>query len=243
MNLKDWKKNVIEYNESLNKQLQKNDAAKQLYYGFEIIDGKIIQKPDILFVGINPGKGDGETHYEIKFSTEKTSYVHPFDKEYVYPLAEFAIQIIRELGINDDKQIMDYLLTKCVKTNLFHIVTKGDKQIIPALETIKSFKSYWKESVTFITQLIKIIEPKIIIFEGKGVFIDIVENTWGKNVSWDNNTNIAHSFIEDLNVHCIGYKRNNWSGFETDPKMVAEEIKNITKKSQKIDLNQFMGEI
>ena len=59
MTINQWKEQVLNYNNALNKELKQHKIAQTLYYGFEVIDGKIINNPEILFVGINPGKGNG----------------------------------------------------------------------------------------------------------------------------------------------------------------------------------------
>lgn len=227
MNIKDWKTKVLAYNEQLNEQLKNNENAKDQYYGFEVIDGKIIENPEILFVGINPGKGNGEPHYEVKFESERCSYIDPFDEGYTYPLAEFSICILRKLGLEDDDKIIEYLETKCVKTNLYHIITKGTKDIKPVLDTINSDRAYRDKCNEFCIDLIKAIKPKIIIFEGKGVYNSIVEGCCEAYSTWNNTGNLAYFKIEDLNTHCIGYKRNNIGGFEIKPELVAEKIKEL----------------
>jgi hypothetical protein len=77
----EWKKEVKNYNSNFNQLLESNSNFKDLYYGFEVIDGKIIDNPSILFIGINPGKGNGKYGKDI-LETNQVSYLDIFDENY-----------------------------------------------------------------------------------------------------------------------------------------------------------------
>ena len=231
MNIQDWKTKVLDYNTQLNEKLQKNENAKGLYYGFEVIDGRINQSPEILFIGINPGKGKEKRCYLVELESENksTSYIDPYDDCYRidyengYPLAEFSISILKKLGKND-YEIKECLAKSCVKTNLYHITTNNTEDLKSTLNAINEYKSYLDMSNELCIDLIKTIKPKLVIFEGKGAYNPIVQDCCEAFSTWNEEGNLAYFKIEDLNVYCIGYKRNSLGGFEIEPELVAEKI-------------------
>jgi hypothetical protein len=230
--IEDWKKEVIAYNTQLNEQLQQNEQAKLLYYGFDVIDGQIIKNPDILFIGINPGQGNGNRHFEVIIDSEQMSYVDVYNTDYKtqyiggYTLAEFTIDIIRNLGIAES-DIQDYMLEKCVKTNLYHIITNNTTDIKSCLDTIANYGDYYNKSNYFCVELIKLLQPKIVVFEGVGAYNPIIEDCCEAKHTWNKEGNLAYFTIDELNVHGIGYKRNNLRGMEIDAATVADKIKSF----------------
>lgn len=227
-----WEKEVFEFNTKINNKLQHDEKAESLYYGFDVIDGKIIENPDILFVGINPGQGNGERHYEVKMESNRMSYLDVFNEDYRedykkgYSLAEFAIDIVRNLEVKED-EVPNYLSEKCVKTNLYHIVTDGTSEMNSVFKNIDSFNDYYNKSNYFCIELIKTIKPKIVIFEGVSAYNPIIQDCCEAKNTWNEKGNLAYFKIEDLNAHCIGYKRNNRAGTEIDAKSVADKIKSL----------------
>lgn len=213
MNLKEWKTNVIAYNEQLNEELQKKDKAKELYYGFEVIDGKLIENPEILFIGINPGRGDENEDYKISFETERISYLDVFNEDYrddypnTYHLAEKMIRFFKLMEWPDE-QIIDLLTNKAVKTNFYHIATDNKSDIITALNVLdKDLKhSYFKQSAAFTMQLIDIIKPKLVILEGKTVYDAIIVECCEQHNLWNENKFGAY-FDKKLNTQFIGFDR------------------------------------
>jgi len=213
MNIQEWKTRVITYNEQLNEQLQKNIVAKDLYYGFEVIDGKIIENPEILFIGINPGVGNGKRHHTVKFDSERISYLDIYNDDYRvdyekgYHLAEKVIKFFKLLNWSDEK-IIDLLENKAVRTNFYHIATDDGKEINKTVNYIKSgfHHSYFKKSAEFTIQLIDIIKPKLVILEGKKVFDNIIVECCGENNLWKEDK-FGDYFDKKLNTHFIGYDR------------------------------------
>ncbi len=235
MNIQDWKTKVIAYNEQLNQQLKNNEAVKNLYYGFEVIDGKIIENPEILFVGINPGKGGGNPHYEVIFESEQVSYLDVFDEGYLedyekgYALAEFSIGVLKKIGIKD---IISYFQNKCVKTNLKHIITGTEPDIKKTLQILgsESYGDYYNMSNELCMDLIKTLKPKLVIFEGKSVYDCIITDCYEQIKTWNYNDDYGYYFDAELNCHYLGYKRNAFGGVDTKEDVIAEKI---------LDLNLF----
>lgn len=215
MNIQDWKTKVIAYNEQLNEQLKNNKDAKDQYYGFEVIDGKIIENPEILFIGINPGIGNGKRHYAVKFDSERISYLDKYNKDYrvdypkTYHLAEKTIKIFKLMEMDwSDEKIIDLLENKAVKTNFYHIATDNGNEINKTVNHIKNgfHHSYFNKSAEFTMELIEIIKPKLVILEGKKVFDNIIVQCCGQNNLWRTDK-FGDYFDKKLNTHFIGYDR------------------------------------
>ncbi len=207
MTIQTWEENLKTYLNTLNQELLKDEEAKKLYYGFDVIDGKLIGNPEILFVGINPGKGSGEQHYEVKFSSDRMSYLDHYDNEYNYPLANETISLLKLAGLTDT-QIISKFETQCVKTNLYHIITTSDKQISQCTNRTKlKFGDFYKNSIQFCVQLIQILKPKIVIFEGKSVYYEIIDGCYEVPNTWDKDLQFGHYYSDSENIHFIGYSR------------------------------------
>lgn len=202
-NIKKWKTEVKKYNLELYKKLEINSNKKKLYYGFEVIDGKIIQQPKILFIGINPGKGDGVKEKNI-FETDRISYLDFFDEDYRYHLAEKTINFFKLIGWDEEK-IKSIFEKEVVKTNFYHLATKSLSDLNTILNDINYKKEYFKKSAEFSIQLINLLKPKVLILEGKSVFDNIVEQCYGEKV-WNSN-NYGYLFDKQNNTHIIGYSR------------------------------------
>src|SRR5690606_38977076 len=113
-----------------------NSNKKDLYYGFEVLDGKIIEQPRILFIGINPGKGNGTKERNI-FETERISYLDYFDEDYRYHLAEKTIKFFKIIGWTDDK-IKNVFENEVMKTNFYHLATENVTDLNSVLNDINS---------------------------------------------------------------------------------------------------------
>ncbi len=224
--IKDWEYQVQNYLELTNQQLLSNEDCKKLYYGFEVIDGEIIMNPDFLFIGINPGFGNQEKHFEIRLKSERISYLDYFDDYYRYDLARETISIFNKVGLKEN-EIINLLLNKCIKTNLFHIITRKDSDIKKCLNYSNetNYLEYWNKSIYYCMQLLKITKPKIVIFEGKQVYNAIIEECYEIKNSWNKELEYGYYFSETDNIHFIGYKRlfSNIISKEN----IAEKIKEI----------------
>ncbi len=228
--IEEWKKEVTEYLETINIQLQKSEDSKNLYYGFEVIDGQLKMNPEILFIGINPGKGgndNGEKNYEIILESERISYLDDFDGNYHYQLARETVNVFKLVGLNED-EIISKLENNCVKTNFFHIVTQKDNHIEECLNKNSETNhiDYWHKSAYFNIQLIRIIKPKIVIFEGKKPYDYIIKGCYEIKNSWNSTLGFGYYYSESENIHFIGYKRI-YSNIATNKEIIAEKLKSI----------------
>jgi len=229
MNTEEWKSKVTAYNEALNDLLKSNPKAKDLYYGFDVIDGQLLDKAEVLFIGVNPGKGSGDRHHSVILENEEPSYLDVYLEDYrkiyerPYRLAEYAVDVFKRLGFTDNK-VKTFFEQKCIKTNLYHIITNNQGDIKKALKVVGKESEYYNKSCEFTFDLIKATQPKLVIFEGKSVYDTIIEDCCEQYNTWDKESESGFVFIEDLNVHCIGYKRNGIGQIETSVEVVSELI-------------------
>lgn len=226
-----WKKEVESYNSGLKELLDKDSNYKDLFYGFEVIDGKLIENPEILFIGINPGRGNGEYGKNI-FSTSRISYLDIYDESYEtdyengYHLAEKTKRFFHKAGW-DDHKIKKVFSERVVKTNFYHLATLNKTDLKKVLQDVDRSNEYFKKSAEFSIQLINILKPKVIILEGKTVFDFIVKECYEEKV-W-NDKDFGYFFDKSNQSHILGYNRNisneNREYFVKKLKEVLEEDK------------------
>ena len=205
-----WKEEVEKYNAALSTILDEKSNHKDLYYGFEVIDGKLIENPEILFIGINPGRGNEERDRNV-FATDNISYLDKYDDAYRvdypkrYHLAEKTIKFFELAGWNDAK-IKEVFSVKVVKTNFYHLATLNRTDLEKVLQDVNRSKEYFSKSAEFSIKLINILKPKVIILEGKTVFDFIVEECYEEKV-W-NDKDFGYFFDQPNQSHILGYNRN-----------------------------------
>lgn len=230
-NIQEWKKEVESYNTALKEKLDKHSNFIDLYYGFEVFDGRLIESPDILFIGINPGKGNGEYSRNI-FETDKISYLDKYDENYKldyengYHLAEKTVRFFEKAEWSEDK-IRKVFSERVVKTNFYHLSTANKADLQKVLKDVDLESVYFHKSAEFSIQLINILKPKVVILEGKFVFDFIVKECYEKEV-WTSR-DFGYHFDEPNQSHILGYNRNisneNREYFVQKLKEVLEEKK------------------
>lgn len=212
-NLAMWKEGVYEFNTRLIKSLEEKSNYKDLYFGFEIFDGKPITNPEILFIGINPGRGNGDSGKKI-IETDQISYLDIYNDDYrddypnTYHLAEKTIKFFKLINWSDEK-IKSIFKEKVVKTNFFHLATENINDLKKVFDDIQYSNEYFKKSAYFSIQLINILKPKVVILEGKTVFNNIVEQCYEQKV-WTSN-DFGYLYDKVNNTHIIGYKRSSFT--------------------------------
>lgn len=219
-----WAEKVQSYLENLNQEILKNETATELCFGYYAFDSKLIFEPEIMFIGINPGKGNGLKKDRIKIlpdSDDRISYLDVFDEGYRYPLAEETVKLFKLVGLSDD-EIIEKLDNKCVKTNLFYIATNSEKEIKECLNAIGKYSEFFKKSGEFTIELINILKPKIVIFEGKSAYENIISTFYEIDNSWKEG--IGYIPTNGSNPTYIGYQRM-MSRISSDKEELAKLIK------------------
>jgi hypothetical protein len=171
-----WILKVKPWLHSLKEKLDANELARELYNGFYIWDSKFIQNPQLMFIGINPGDGNPNNNRSIRTEPEEQfAYIEFMDGENdSYTLARETVEALEMAGFSES-DIRKLFNEDAVKTNFQYVITKGEgeiKQCFNALEGY-SYKQYNHESYDLTLELIQIVNPRIIICEGKSVFDEV----------------------------------------------------------------------
>jgi hypothetical protein len=169
------------------------ETVKDKFRGFQILMSPLQEQPDFMFIGINPGAG----YYK---STGKTSHRLAPEKtmEYVYEnyaLARETKAFFGLLGLTDAD------LSKAVKTNFYFLATENERNLNEIITLINDLE-FEKKSIDWNNRLIEMIQPKIIICEGKSAFTKVTQH---KNLQAEWNADVAYT--KWGNTHVIGYKR------------------------------------
>lgn len=179
-------------------EIEKNDVVfkkiEKYYKGVQILFSNLIHKPKIMLIGINPGDGYFKQKGERvkKFEPEKKlEYSYPY---YKYPLALNTRKLYELAGCTE-------YLENSVKTNCFFLATNTEKELYQMLSYLKEYKLY-KKSDIWINKLIEIIEPEIIICEGKSAFDRVI-----KNKDCEKIINKHYCYTKYKNIDIIGYRR------------------------------------
>ena len=196
----------------INESLYENDKSKYLdkyYKGAQILLSSLHNKPKFMFIGINPGSGDvkekGKNVHKLGLQ-EKLEYSY---KYYNYYLARNTRKLF-ELANGYE------YLENSVKTNQFFFATTKETELYKFLSHFKDDKIYAK-SKKWLDRIIEIVEPEIIICEGKSSFDRFIKD---KNCEIISKDNVYYSTYNK--IHIIGYKR------------IFSEIINIEKVAEKI---------
>lgn len=202
-----WSNEIKKTLSEIKNKIDKNEFAKSIYGGFYVWDSKLIENPEIMFIGINPGNGNPNNERKIKTEPEhQISYLEFLDGENdSYTLAKETVKSFEMAGFSI-AEIRELLNEKSVKTNFYYLITKNQNDIRKCINQIENytFNEFWQQSYKWTGQLIELIRPKIIICEGKSVF-DIIKDYDDINKSeWKNDCGFA---IRPNGQVLIGYNR------------------------------------
>ncbi|MCB9302622.1 MAG: hypothetical protein H6566_18425 [Lewinellaceae bacterium] len=226
-NYSKWEKEVLESLEALKEELDQNPKAKGLYNGFYVWDSKFIEKPEIMFIGINPGNGNPNNNGSIEVKPSfQMSYLEYLDGENpTYTIARDTVKAFTKAGYTEE-EIRNLLDDKSVKTNFYYIITKKEGDISKCLNSLEKgrFKTYWQQSLNWTGKLIEIVKPKVVICEGKGIFTEMVVNMTGnKNSVWENDC----GYFQEGETTFLGYGRvfSNMKNIEVFSGLIKRYIK------------------
>ncbi len=185
-------KEVSQYKCNL-KSSQHFDKIKDNYRGFQILYSPIRYRPDFMFIGINPGAG------YFNSTGKNVSRLEPENKmEYAYsnyPLANKTKELFEMAGLTLED------LKKSIKSNFYFIATEKENHLNKMIKDL-GMMDFEKKSREWNLRLINMINPKIIICEGKSAMIKVTEHNQ-LHYKWDNDVAVAN-WSETI---VIGYKR------------------------------------
>ena len=187
-------------------------AFKKYFRGIQILFTPLIHKPKFMFIGINPGAG----YYN--YEGNKSKYVKRLspmkNTEYIgqeYRLAKETRKLFKLSGISQ----ID--LKNSVKTNYYFLATKNANDLTKLLINLKDY-NIEKKSEKWITKLTEIVEPEIIICEGKSIFEKFTKSKVSENDEV--------YYFEMGKIKVIGYKRkfSNIVNKEKVAKLLREKL-------------------
>ncbi|GGG52009.1 hypothetical protein [Bizionia arctica] len=207
------KREVETYYDEFQSDEKIKSKTDKYYKGIQIMFSPLIIRPKVMFIGINPGAGFFNTNnrHVKRFSPLENS-------EYLkgeYRLAQQTKKLFEKASLTIDD------LKNSVKSNCFFFATKNEKELLQFLSHLKPTKVYNK-SEKWINELVSIIQPEIIICEGKSAFERF---TRGKDCEFKIEKNVLYAKWNNIDI--IGYKRN-FSNI-IDLKKVAEKLEIINK--------------
>ncbi len=180
--------------------------------GVQILFSNLIHKPKIMLVGINPGDGYFKQHGKRvrKFDIQKKlEYAYPY---YKYSLARNTRKLF-ELA-----ECSNYL-EDTVKTNCFFWATPNEDNLYTMLGKLKDYNLY-KMSKEWLNRLIEMVEPELILCEGKSAFDRVV-----KDKDCEVSINKYYCYARCNGYQIIGYRRMRSS--IRDIEEVAKKLKEI----------------
>lgn len=195
-NIKSEYKQLMSEVADFKKQLEEStvfEKVKAKYKGFQILYSPLQVKPDFMFVGINPGAGHFKSTGELanRLEPEKTM-------EYVfenYALASETKKLFQLLGLSNTD------LSKAVKSNFYFLATENERDINEIIDLLDEL-NFEEKSKNWNRRLIEMIQPKVIICEGKSAFIKVTQHE-NLDAKWE--SDVAYTNWD--NMHVIGYKR------------------------------------
>lgn len=235
-NLEAWLKDVKKTLTTLKIKIDENPTSKALYGGFYIWDSKCVKNPEIMFIGINPGNGNPANNGQIiTDESHQFSYMEYLDGENnTYTLARETIQAFEMAGYNT-QEIRNLLNEKSIKTNFYYLITTNQPDIKKCLNGVNdyTFSDFWKQSYKWTLELIDIMNPKVVICEGKSVFDEIKENDIYTDLKWSNDCGYL---IRPNGQIIIGYNRvfSNIKNKEEFSNLIARFVKKESVQSTSI---------
>ena len=198
-----FKTEVAKVRDYVRTNLIYDTREEELYRGTMILYSELIYNPDFMFMGINPGSGFFNKT-GIKYRPEELDpddefeYVAAGKYGYDYALASQTRAAFEPTRYKDS-------LLRAVKTNLFYTATSNQKELFELLDilTHKFNLDYYKKSVIWTKRIINLINPKVIICEGKWA-AEKLGQYYGVKPLW------AHeiaSFQIASGIKVVGYKR------------------------------------
>lgn len=209
-------KEADEFNKKLLGLYETDEVIKKLYRGIRIWYSPIIESPQIMFLGINPGAG----YYRNTGNPEND--LKPMAKMiYADPDHDFTLKWEWDYVFGEQGLSRRDLLENSVKSNFCYFITDGSKQLYELLKQIeiKLGVSAYKMCGDWTKKLVLAIKPKVLICEGKEAFNLL------KNWSFRNEIRIDEDFqggrIEDITVLCFKRRRS----YLQDKEKVIETLK------------------
>ena len=170
----------------------------------------LIYKPKVLFIGINPGGGEDEV-FDCDYDKGELEYLHND-----YTLAKETKKVFK---LADRYE----LLFKSVKTNYYYLGTSDYNEIFQITNFLGRGKNdlgekFLLKSREWTKLLIEIIEPELIICEGKEAYA-LVTDLFMQKIKMEQD--VEQIYADEIKANIIGYKRVGRSYIKNKTKLAA----------------------
>ena len=198
-----FKTEVAEVRDHVRRNLISGTREEELYKGTMILYSELIYNPDFMFLGINPGAGYFNAT-GIKYRLEELDA----DDEFEYVAAGkygYDYALARQTRAAFEHTKYKESLLRAVKSNLFYTATSNQREMFELFDLLvnKFNVNYYEKSVMWTKRLISLINPRVIICEGKWVVEQLsryygVEPIWVREIA---------TFQIANEIRVLGYKR------------------------------------
>jgi len=182
-----------------------DNRINEIYKGTMILYSNLIDNPDFMFIGINPGAG----YYNETNNIEKRIDFRPINEfEYVTSEGEnWDYSLAKETRDVFKKSKYYNKFSRSVKTNVIFTSTHNivDYEKLYSLLIEEYEINMYQYAKKWIIELIGMVKPKVIICEGAKAF-NFLSEWYSIQFSWVNN--IAKGTLVD-GITFIAYKRNH----------------------------------
>lgn len=198
----------IEYfAEKVSIAIESNQFIKQYDKGWRVFFSPVVHKPKVLLISINPGAGQsGTKDFGFWDGSEIFEYTNP---EYSFSLARETNAVFNQAGL------AEVLKNSTVKTNYFFLSATYEKDLYRITdylgrvvnETIERLgELVFTKSAEWTRQLIKLIQPEVIVCEGKGAYDNVISlfHNFGE-YNWKEGC--GYATVTDEKLVIIGYSR------------------------------------
>lgn len=208
-------KDIQVFIDEVSTALKKNSEKQTLCKGWRVMFSPLIEKSEIMFIGINPG--DGQTGV---IDLEHSDKEHLEYLDWDYPLAKFTKDVFKKINST-------HLLEKSVKTNYFYLSTTNQPDLYVITEFLGRGENKLGERVfakarEWTNKLIEIVQPKIIICEGKEAYSNVTELFGDRKKLEDN---CGYTELSDNKLIIVGYDRTRGFNNENNKESLANLLK------------------
>jgi hypothetical protein len=179
------------------KKLISHSSETKIYY--KIFYSKFYKNADILFIGINPGNGELIQDVEEANVFEYLKF-NDYDD---YDLSRETKIVFK----NAEKQ--NLLKGKVVKTNYYYLATENEKELYNLMEKLSENirLEFYKKSFEWTQKIIKLVNPKVIICEGKRAYLNVLDSIDLEIDEIKNHKTINSVSFKNSDTLLLGYSR------------------------------------
>jgi hypothetical protein len=212
--LNNLKNEVTAFYRLVKDELSPIENYNEFYKGYKMFLSPVSYDPDIFFIGINPG--NGESNIEDVEEREQFEYL-----QWDFTLAK---ETRATFAMIDQSHMLS---GNVIKTNFYYMITNNEPEIYSTIGKLNEGlrTQFYENTKRWTKELIEILQPKIIICEGKQAFDQIVDIFHPIRIE-SNYDNCYLAINENYPFKIIGYSRrfSNIKNKQGLSKLISEVI-------------------